>query len=499
MKKTYFAVLAAVVFALAVGCRPELPVGPARIPSQQQQDQSSQRTDRNVPSNAVSLQLVVSGDQRKLPSRILGASIEPFYDNLLQDPRKIGAVKATMPAILRFPGGTQSNYYNWHTGLFSFDAKPNSSAYYKFWADLAPRLAQAFPNGVSMEEYATFAGQVGANVILVPNLETSSVEEQTAWFSKLSSEHILPKDIELGNEFWIATGGDPNVMRIWPDERTSFAVMQQYEAALRPIVGPGARFAVQASAASFNLLPNDPRPFYRRLQQWDQDLRPADWFEAVTAHFYPEIDVTSAAGVNPDPSTVFALFMGRQDSGIDRALNDIATRVPGKEIWITEWNPRSAMVWDPSHEDRVTPDMAAHLITRTTLAILRHPEVTKSLYFMLTALNNNPLQSYVQQGAQFVPMPAAVVLSWFDEAANGGSEFQRVIDASDKPVTGLKSFSESYLPVEGGWFTSSQRTTLILQNASSQTRWYDPMQQGRKTKTDPYGNYDRPRFHWPIT
>jgi hypothetical protein len=482
MKKVCIPALTAILITAAIvyGCRP------ATAPVQSQPDSTqesplTQAGPRSAPPGALPLRLSLIGEQRKLPVNLLGASVEPFYDNVLQDTRKIAAVNATKPAILRFPGGTQSNYYNWRTGLFSFEAKSNSSAYFKFWADLAPRLARTFPQGVSMEDYAPFADKVGAGIVLVPNLETSSIEEQTAWFNKLASKHILPRDIELGNEFWVATGGDPNVMRIWPDEKSSMAVMQQYTSALRPIVGPGAKFAVQASGSSFNLLPNDPRPFYRRLQQWDEDLKPADWFEAVTAHFYPEIDVSAIAGNNPAPSAVFAIYMGRQDTGIDRALNDIAVRVPGKEIWITEWNPRSAMVWDPVHTERVTPDMSAHLVARTTLAILRHPEVTKSIYFMLTALNNYPLQSYVAEDGQFLPMPAAIVLSWFNQAANGGSTFQRAVDPGEKPAPGLQAFNESYLPVEAGWFTSAKQTTLILQNASAQERWCNPAQMGPKT------------------
>jgi hypothetical protein len=271
--------------------------------------------------------------------------------------------------------------------------------------------------------------------------------------------------------------GDPNVMRIWQNETSSMDVMHRYEQALRPIVGAGAKFAVQASAATFDYAPNDRRPFPQRLLQWDQDLAPADWFEAVTAHLYPDPDTIAAQAGSTKPDVLFPLFMARADAGIDRALTDIEKRVPGKEIWVTEWSPRGGTPpIDPNQVDKATPPMMAHLVARTTLTMLRHPSVTKSLFFTLNATDNSPFQMYVLVGGKYVPMPATVILGWFDDAANGGSTFQRVIDANDKPITGLGMFSESYRPIEGGLFKSAKHTVLILQNTSAQTRWYDPTQ-----------------------
>jgi hypothetical protein len=427
------------------------------------------------------------GAPRALPNQILGASAEALVEHLLDNPGKIAAIKATAPAILRFPGGSQSNYYDWRTGLLPYlSPQPNSSTYYKYWVGLAAAIAHAFPNGIHYEQYEPFAAQVGAETILVPNLETASVADQVAWFKQLASERVLPRDIELGNEFWVAMGGDPSVVRKWPNEPASMAVMQQYERALSPIVGPDAMFAVQASAASFNYVTNDPRPFIQRLVQWDAALAPADWFQAVTAHLYPDISAITATAGNPSPQQLFSLLMGRSDQGVDRTLDYIAQQLPGKEIWVTEWSPRGGGFTDLSHPERekVTPPMNAQLVARTELAMLRHPEVTKALYFELYAENGNELQAYVQSGSRFLPMAPTVVLGWFDDAANGGNTFQRVVEANGQTISGLGPFNESYRPIEGGLFRSGQRTVLILQNASTEARLFDPTQENNKKPTN---------------
>ena len=435
-----------------------------------------------VPAGARQLTLTPTGASRQLPANILGGSVEAMIEQLLDNPQKIAAIQQTAPGVIRFPGGSQSNYYNWQTGLLDFNPLPNSSAYYKFWAGVAPKIARAFPNGVHMEQYQSMAAQIGADVILVPNMETSSVSQQAAWFTQLAAGHALPKNIELGNEFYIAMAGDPNVMRIWPDEPTSLAVMKQYEQALQPIVGAGAKFAVQSAGAAFTIPPTATSKFQQRLLAWDQALAPADWFQAVTIHLYPDPAQMIQQAGNPGPAREFQLFMGKADAGVDRALSDLARRVPGKEIWITEWSPRGGNFADTfGQPDLVPPQMNAQLVARETLAFLRQPAVTQALYFTLNADSNSVFRAYVQDSAgNYLPMPATVVLQWFDQAANDNSTFQRLVDSTSLPVSGLGEFSDSYNPVEGGLFNSAKGTTLIIQNASSETRWYDPATQSQK-------------------
>ena len=224
----------------------------------------------SLPREARTLTLTPAGASRLLPPNILGASVEAMLEHLLDNPQKISAIRQTAPGVIRFPGGSQSNYYDWQTGLLEFSPLPDSSPYYKFWAGVAPKIALAFPDGIHMEQYQSMATQIGADVILVPNLETSSVSQQVAWFTQLAAQHALPKTIELGNEFYIAMAGDPNVMRIWPDEPTALAVMKQYEQALQPIVGAGARFAVQSAGSAFTIPPDTTSRFQQRLLAWDE-------------------------------------------------------------------------------------------------------------------------------------------------------------------------------------------------------------------------------------
>lgn len=52
--------------------------------------------------------------------------------------------------------------------------------------------------------------------------------------------------------------------------------------------------------------------------------------------------------------------------------------------------------------------------------------MTKAQYFTLYSGGQNALQVYVQSGNQFVLMAPAVVVGWFDDAANGGANYQSI-------------------------------------------------------------------------
>lgn len=430
-------------------------------------------------SAASAIKLEPAGPPRQLPPGICGASSEPLIERLIGNRAKAAALKEIGPSVLRFPGGSQSNFYDWKTGLLDFREAPGSSGYVKFWAQIAPKIAATFPQGVHFEDYVPFVREVGADVILVANLETSTIESQVAWFKHLVSEGLLPKNIELGNEFWIAMGNDPYSLRRWPDEPTAMAVMHRYEQALRPLVGPGAKFAVQASGYAFWARRESMAALASRLSDWDAALHPDDWFDAITIHLYPLLEPLQRLSGGGTHEGLFRYLMARCDTGVDRTIRSVATRVAGKEIWITEWSAHGAGNYARRGPDPVTPPMFAQIATRMMLAILRHPEVTRELFF---TLNFDPQgHSFFVPAADgsYRPVPAAQILGWFGHAANRGVRFQRVIEHGTSPVSPGVPLGDSYRVVEGAVFISPGQTALILQNAGASARTFDPADGGR--------------------
>ncbi len=437
----------------------------------------------NGPARAGQLILKPAGNPRQLYTPIFGASTGAFYEHLLDDPVKIAALRTMHIGLDRFSGGSDANFYNWRTGLIEISARPNSSAYVRYWVKAAANIARGKPEGITMEQYGSFSRQIGAQVVMVPNLESSSVAEQVEWFKHLAAEGAVPQQIELGNEFWIAMGFDPASLARWPDEPTSMRIMKHYRDAFRPYLPANAKVAVQAAAAAFHVRENPRGRKALRLWQWDESLRPEPWFDAVTLHLYPRLREVmgnpSAGATPPTPRNAIArlkAMMARVDDGVERQLRDIERRLPGKEIWITEWNARGGNpVVQRGDIEPASPAMEMIWTTRMAMVYLRHPSVTVALYFMLSFRPRDPHAMFVSDGrGSYAPVPVAVALGWLNEAANAGGSFQRVVQARATPIAGGGAREESYLPVEGGLFRSGKRTTLILENASDESFSFDP-------------------------
>jgi hypothetical protein len=426
------------------------------------------------------LVLATVGRPRALPQRLLGASADPFYEHLIDSQVKTGMLASMHLAYTRFPGGTVANYYDWKRGLIFVTGYPNSSAYTNYWVTLAGKIATTFPDGISFEQFKPFADALGAEVVLVPNLETATVADQTAWLAGLAGEGVVPTHIELGNEFWVAMGNDPNVIARWPDEPTSMAISKQYLDAFRPYLPAGAKVAVQAAPGSFWFGPADHGAFWDRLRGWNDDLHPEDWFDAVTTHLYPRLEeVTGDPNANFEPVTPelaqrnYTAMMALHDDGADQNLNDLESRVPGKEIWITEWNPRGGSEWQPGQTHPITPSIALALTTRMLLTCLRHPSVTVNLYFMMSFLSSTPYAAFVPSGSSYAPLPAVQALAWFCEAANGGATYQRLVEAGAARLPGGGTQAWTYAAIEGAVFNGGPGMTMILQNAAATARSVD--------------------------
>jgi hypothetical protein len=167
----------------------------------------------------------------------------------------------------------------------------------------------------------------------------------------------------------------------------------------------------------------------------------------------------------------FRAMMARVDGGVERVLRNTERRLPGKEIWITEWNPRGV---DHTQPDPFNAAENMHLVTKMTLTYLRHPSVTMSIFFMLSYSVNSHNKLFLPAGdGTYMPTPTAVVLRWFNEAANGGSSYQGYIEAAGMRIKGGGLWPEDFAPVEAALFRAKDHTTLIVQNATPEARALD--------------------------
>jgi hypothetical protein len=261
-------------------------------------------------------------------------------------------------------------------------------------------------------------------------------------------------------------------MKKWPDVQTTMRVMREYRNALQPYFMPGTKVAVQSTGSRFYANITDGRITPRQsFQAWDSYLKSEPWFDAVTIHLYPEVDRIAGAGerakLPANMDKVFPALMARCDQGIDETLSALEKQLPGKEIWVTEW---SGWSWGL----QVTTGqlgLHVHLTTRMLMAFLRHSSVTMTHYHMLNFSGGSmSLYRPDREAGGYVPINSAVVLKWFNQAANGGANYQPLIIDGARRIVSTVTNDEGYYDLDAALFRRGDKATLIIHNAAAEVK-----------------------------
>jgi hypothetical protein len=69
-----------------------------------------------------------------------------------------------------------------------------------------------------------------------------------------------------------------------------------------------------------------------------------------------------------------------------------------------------------------------------------------------------------------VPISSAIILKWFNQAANGGATYQRLKVDGARWVNSSVTAEEGYYDIEAVQFRKENTTTIIIHNTSSETK-----------------------------
>ncbi len=433
-------------------------------------------------AQGAALRIRPEGAERQLPSRMHGFNSPANYAIPVEDPDLIPAVRDIAPHYLRFPGGTVANYYNWRTGQLDVADTPNPSIYRAYLVKTAvPNSRRLHPNGVMYGDFHTMASLMGADIIFLPNIETSSVENETARLADMHAKGLVPQHIELGNEFHHRLLYDEETTRIFPDYGATLARQKQYLDAIRPYLQPDAKIAVQSANSRLHhpewREPDDQRAVSER--EWDSHLRPEPWFDAVTTHLYPGLSRSAGMEALKDipghAEQIFPAMVARADEGFDRSIAFTASKMPGKEIWVSEWGGFEIENTFAGAGVEFS-GLWLHQVTRGLMAMMRRPEVTVSNYHALFVRGD--LSSVLRETdgpEKYRPVNCAGVLHWFFEATRGpDSHYQRVlVDGSARiPAHGTVE-REGFRDVEAALMRQNRKRTLFVHNAWKTPRTVD--------------------------
>lgn len=326
----------------------------------------------------------------------LGANVNAlFWEEHYQDPRLLAAVRSLGGPVLRLPGGTESDYFDWERGRPVDLCRYGSCRSWDSAQLTPPGLFQRFGSfrNSTPATFAAFAQQVNGTLLLVANTVTASVDDNVRWINAVAGAGTAIPLIELANEpYFGQVEGTDNTARLYPTAASHVAYVRQLAAALRGRV-PGARLAFPAFVPRVDPATGQPSPGHdARMLTWNEASLAAGIaadVDAFALHFYPRLPGRR----------------GASDSAYLRTLSTYANaywsltqqqpqwqQLPAdKRLWVTELNASFA-----DAAELVGTWMHGLMQAQLMLLMLRDPRMDVMLQHMLTG--NPQWQAVVHPG-----------------------------------------------------------------------------------------------------
>jgi len=382
-----------------------------------------------LPAPAISASL---GPARSLPPGYFGFNFDYAgvreYDGDLA--ARYSQLAGLLPGTMRYPGGTQANYFQWHLG-YPVDPPKGQC--------LASRPTGGF--AFTLLDLKTAYEKTKAPPVFDLNVMTSTLACQIAMLQQAHQDGLPVRYVELGNELYIDSTDNVHYFPTAADYGTTVAA---YVKAVHQ------RFP-QAQVAAVGALPQ----FTQRDRTWNQGMLMAAGQaggqpDAITLHVYPSYSQALTPGGLP------GLFsepyqMMQQISSVTGAL---PPRLP---TWLTEYNllPKHA----PNSNPAQTSYAQALFVTEMDL-LLVHRVPSAQLIQLWAAFGGDASYAYTGKPGNPQLTPGGLALTWVDKAAQGATASRPIVFTSAPVLPG------GFPALIGQIFTSAAGSSRILVNLS---------------------------------
>jgi hypothetical protein len=327
---------------------------------------------------------------------LLGANVNAlFWEAHYRDERLLAAVRSLGQPVVRLPGGTESDYFDWEQG------RPVDACRYdgcRSWdnAQLTPpglfQRFGAFQNGTA-SAFVALARDVNGTLMLVTNTVTASVDDNVRWVNAAVAAGGPVPFIELSNEpYFGQVEGTDNTQRLYPTAASHVAFVRPLATALRARV-PSARLAFPLFVPRVDVATGLPSPGHdARMLTWnEQSLATgiANDVDAFALHFYPRLPGRRGATDTEYLRTLATFAPSYWDATLRQP--QWALLPSDKRLWVTELNASFA-----DAPELIGTWMHGLIHAQLVLRMLQDPRIDVALQHMLTG--NPQWQSVVHPG-----------------------------------------------------------------------------------------------------
>ena len=372
------------------------------------------------------------GPARSLPPGYFGfnfdyAGLKEYSGDLLA---RYSQAAALLPGTLRYPGGTQANYFQWHLG-YPVDPAAGQCLTSRPGGGFAFRLS----------DLKTAYGTTKAPPVFDLNVMTSSLTCQLAMLQQAKQLGLPVKYVELGNELYIDSS----------DNVHYFPTAADYGKTVAAYVKAVHQNFPHAQVAAVGALPQNTK----RDRSWNQGMlaaaRQAGGLpDAITLHVYPTYNQALTPGGLP------GLFSEpyKEMQEISSVTGAMPVRLP---TWLTEYNllPKHAANSNPAQ----TSYAQALFVTEMGLLLVHHVP-SAQLIQLWAAFGGDASYAYTGKAGSPQLTPGGLALTWVDTAAQGATASRPIVFTGAPALPGGPALI-------GQDFTSAAGSARILVNLGS--------------------------------
>lgn len=403
---------------------------------------------------------------RLISSGFLGQNISTSFNQTSQDWTSSLVKKAVTelaPAHMRYPGGTDANYWNWSSGWF-----------WPTYTHVSSTVSNPYHLNASLDAYAALAKGASSDTLFVLNVMTVTGKPVAPWvagddtlmwndqvgmLNKAKSLGLTVKYVELGNEFSFGQMGS-----IGKDYVTRFPQAWNYINEMNSWISgihqtfPGTKVAVVGDPIT-NSSDDREKNWNSQIYQYQIGA------DAITFHFYPGVPAYANQTHGEALGVAFSAWQN------NRKLIQTATQ-KGLESWITEFD----MGDTSSNGNYAGTWMSGLFVAEMVAQMLVEPGIAFATFYDLSSGNwNGNHTAYFTDSTAIGPSQTQSGTGGLSASGVALSVFAKAL-AGAKGVTslnlsgGAKATPYSYPALDGVRIDADEKTRWVVINFSSQTQ-----------------------------
>ena len=428
-----------------------------------QKKQFSTRSDNSQELSIATL----SASIRSLSPNYVCSNVNSLRVKSWYDQKFWNSVDKLNSKMLRIPGGTASNYWNWQRGGLIEDIS---------------NLPQGLPHFVSNKDRKYTASKLrdfsaefktnGLTPLFVLNMLTSDLKSQLKMLQTARNLGLPVKYVELGNEFYFGT---TNYRKTFPRPEDYAKTANQWISAIKKEF-PEAKIAVIGAGSK-------GKNRSSRRDKWNEEIiaTTLPLADAITIHDYSSNGLANRK-ISTEKYPYFLkedvpLILGEPFKSWYKISNTIRDFPENKKIWVTEYNLMEKInTTQEAKKQRVAGSWIHGMYALSmSLLFLEDPRIDIACNHMLIGSsqfstiieNEKSFNNPADKNAVSQPLVLSATgsaLKMLGDATEGMTNAQR-IDFADNPIpTGKDEFS---LPTLYGWmFTNQKEQNSLILNLS---------------------------------